>query len=381
MSENLMPAATAANTVAPLAPAALIRTLERVSGGTPPTATECLRILQIKDPEQLEWVFETARDLRRRYFGNRVFLYGFLYFSTYCRNNCRFCNYRRTNDRSPRHRKSPREIISAARRFSDQVHLIDLTMGEDPEFFHASGTGFAALIDLVREVKHVSDLPVMISPGVVPQHVLEEMAEAGADWFACYQETHNPILFDRLRTGQNYADRWQAKVAARRAGLLVEEGILCGVGESDEDILTSLDAMAQLGADQVRVMQFVPQQGTPMAETSTNGHQRELLVIALLRMMFPERLIPASLDIEGLSGIESRLQAGANVITSLVPPGEGFTGVSQCDLDIDTAKRVPAAIDSVLHRCNLIPATRQAYRRWVTHRRMHHRRRRLRGIS
>ena len=273
-----------------------------------------------------------------------------------------------TNERSPRYRKSPQKIILAVSRFSNQVHLIDLTLGEDPAFFDDDNHGFHDLVELVREVRAVSDLPVMISPGVVPHRVLKWLKDAGADWFACYQETHNPSLFNQLRTGQDYTKRWETKIAATRMGLLVEEGILCGVGETDADILSSLKAMALLDADQVRVMQFVPQQGTPMADNPTNGHHRELLIIALLRLMFPALLIPASLDIEGLSGLESRLLAGANVVTSLVPPGEGFMGVSQSDLDIDTAQRIPAAIDSVLQRCNLIPATAREYHRWITER-------------
>jgi len=49
-------------------------------------------------------------------------------------------------------------------------------------------------------------------------------------------------------------------------GLLIEEGILVGVGETDEDIFASLQTMKTIGVDQVRVMSFVPQKGTPMSK-------------------------------------------------------------------------------------------------------------------
>jgi methylornithine synthase len=365
MYENVMPLKTKAATMEQMDAPTLSGILNRILGGSRPTEAECLQILKIKDPVLLKRVFETACALRQRHFGNQVFLYGFLYFSTYCRNACRFCNYRSTNSLSARYRKSPEEIISAAGRFSDQVHLVDLTMGEDPMFFDENGRGFDALVDLVRSVKTASGLPVMVSPGAVPARVLKQMKLAGADWFACYQETHNPALFKALRAGQDYTDRWDLKRSAARMGLLVEEGILCGVGETDADIVDSLKAMAHLDADQIRVMQFVPQEGTPMAEIATNGFHRELLVIALLRLMFPDRLIPASLDVEGLSGLETRLLAGANVVTSIVPPQSGFMGVSQSELDIDTAKRSPGAVDAVLERCGLVSASTEGYLRWV----------------
>ena len=51
-------------------------------------------------------VFAAAREARARSFGDAVFLYGFVYFSTYCRNECAFCFYRADNDESPRYRKS-----------------------------------------------------------------------------------------------------------------------------------------------------------------------------------------------------------------------------------------------------------------------------------
>ncbi len=72
----------------------------------------------------------------------------------------------------------------------------------------------------------------MLSPGVVSGEALQQFAAAGADWYACYQETHNRALFARLRLHQSFDERLQAKRLARRYGMLVEEGILKGVGET-----------------------------------------------------------------------------------------------------------------------------------------------------
>ena len=51
-------------------------------------------------------VFAAAREARAAHFGDGVFLYGFVYFSTYCRNECAFCYYRADNALSPRYRKT-----------------------------------------------------------------------------------------------------------------------------------------------------------------------------------------------------------------------------------------------------------------------------------
>ena len=278
-------------------------------------------LLSLTHAEDLERLFKSARDVREKHFGKRVFLYGFLYFSTFCRNDCRFCQYRQGNHALARYRKTESEILAAAKEMAETgVHLIDLTMGEDPDLFADGDRGFERLADVCRKVRQETGLPVMISPGVMPDHALEMLANAGVTWYACYQETHSRSLYRRLRSGQDFDERMAAKRMARKRGMLIEEGLLTGVGESVEDLAVSMEMMTDLDAHQVRVMTFVPQEGTPMAEVPPSDNLKERIIIAVMRILFPDRLIPASLDVDGLDGLKARLDAGANVITSIVPP-------------------------------------------------------------
>jgi methylornithine synthase len=344
--------------------------LENARRGKSPDRKEIEYILRLRQTGDIEAVFKAARDLRRKHFDDRIFLYGFIYFSTHCRNNCSFCYYRRTNTLHRRYRQSSSEILDAARRLADSgVHLIDLTLGEDPQIFNHEERGFDRLIELVRAVRAETGLPVMVSPGVVPPDVLPGLAAAGACWFACYQETHNPALFKTLRPGQSYTDRLRAKRQARNLGLLIEEGILCGVGESDADVAESIEMMGYLDASQIRVMSFVPQKGTPMQDIKAPDPLRELMIIAILRLVFPDRLVPATLDVAGLAGLKSRLAAGANVVTSLVPPGFGLAGVAQSSLDISESRRTAGSIIHELEKFGLRAASSEDYTQWVQHRR------------
>jgi len=156
-------------------------------------------------------------------------------------------------------------------------------------------------------------------------------------------------------------------------GLLTEEGILVGVRETSEDIASSIDIMHMLGADQVRAMNFVPREGTPMENHSPPHPLRELLIIALLRLIFPDRLVPATLDVEGLSGLKRRLDAGANVVTSIVPPHQGLAGVAQSSLDIDDARRTVDSVFPILESCGLSAASAKEFRDWMDERRALHR--------
>lgn len=340
--------------------------LQRAASGQPVSSRDAATLLTLSDPVDIQALFAAARRVRAQYFGDLVFLYGFLYFSTHCRNNCRFCQYRKSNTALDRYRKSDADILTAAEEMAQTgVHLIDLTMGEDPDIFSRGEEGLKHLADIAGEVGRRTGLPVMVSPGVVPDRGLAMLADAGVTWYACYQETHTRALYDQLRPGQDFDARMAAKKKAARLGMRVEEGLLTGVGETVDDLVGSLETMAGMDAHQVRVMTFVPQAGTPMAGIPVQDDLRERMLIAVMRLMFPDRLIPASLDVDGLDGLQGRLEAGANVITSIVPPEKGLAGVAHNSLDINDARRTLEAIRPILGRCGLETADVKAYRKWV----------------
>lgn len=323
---------------------------------------EVILLLNQKEGKVLEEIFAAARTLRERHFGSRIFAYGFVYFSTYCRNECSFCFYRKSNAEPPRYRKTAEEITALAKALADSgVHLIDLTMGEDNAFLREP----ERLIEVVKEVKAATGLPVMISPGRVSEETVDAFKKAGVTWYALYQETYDRELYKRMRLNQDYDARMNIKRYARSRGLLVEEGLLTGIGDTVENRADAMLAMGGIGVSQVRTMTFVPQKGTPLENTHTDGNVNELLNIAVMRLLYPDKLIPASLDVEGLVGLEDRLMAGANVITSLIPPKTGLAGVSQSELDIDDGSRSVDGVLPKLKKCGLRLATNSEYQAFI----------------
>jgi methylornithine synthase len=351
--------------------------LDKAIRGFSPSRDDAIQLLSLKDSVSIQLVMSAARKVCRLHFGNQLFLYGFIYLSTYCRNYCTFCFYRKTNKQSPRYRKNSQEVIEIACELANSgVHLVDLTLGEDP-MIHDSGN-FHILIEMIEAVKKKTGLPVMISPGVVPEEILHQFAAIKTDWYALYQETHNPDLFKKLRTGQSFKNRNDKRTAARRAGMLVEDGILIGVGETLSDRADSIMAMQRNDVDQVRTMSFVPQSQTPLCKMSSPSRMTECLCIAVMRLTMPDRLIPASLDVDGIKGLKMRLAAGANVITSIIPPNNRLAGVSQSSLDIEQGLRTVSEVKKVITTMGLRIASGKVYQSWVedrkeiTARREHH---------
>jgi methylornithine synthase len=203
-------------------------------------------------------------------------------------------------------------------------------------------------VDLVNGVEESVNVPIMVSPGVMSREMFTSLRNAGADWFACYQETHNRELFSRLRPNQDYDIRLNQKIWARDKGMLTEEGIMIGVGETIADRVNSIKMMDKLKVQQVRAMTFVPQANTPMQGMPPTLMIEELVTLAVMRLVHQDKLIPASLDIEGVKGLRPRLDAGANVITSIIPPSKGLAGVAQHELDIENGERSKTNIEETL---------------------------------
>ncbi|MDR0778750.1 MAG: methylornithine synthase PylB, partial [Methanomassiliicoccaceae archaeon] len=84
--------------------------LEKASECKGLSKEEIEKLLLINDPDSLSDLLETAYNVKKKSFGNTIYTYGFVYFSTFCRNNCSFCYYRKSNG-IERYRKSADEIV------------------------------------------------------------------------------------------------------------------------------------------------------------------------------------------------------------------------------------------------------------------------------
>ncbi|MDW7732428.1 MAG: methylornithine synthase PylB [Methanolobus sp.] len=331
----------------------LDRFAEDIINGRQLTDEDLRELLSLDEEEDIRKLYYMAKKVRDHFFGNRVFLYSFVYFSTYCKNNCAFCYYNRCND-IQRYRLDMEEIRNIARALKNEnIHMVDLTMGEDP-YFHDNPEKF---VDIVKTVKEETGLPIMISPGVMDDSTLIRLHEAGADFLALYQETHDRELYRKLRVGQSFEERLHARKFAKSIGYCVEDGILTGVGNDIESTIESLRGMQRNEPDMVRVMTFVPQEGTPLEQVAQKSGISELKIISILRLMFPDRLIPASLDLEGIDGMVHRLNAGANVVTSIIASDCSLEGVVNYDRELEERDRDPRSVIKRLRTMNMEPAS------------------------
>jgi methylornithine synthase len=352
--------------------------IEDIISKKPLTDEAIHEMLSITDRSSLRKMYDAAVSVKNHFFGNSVYLYSFVYFSTYCKNPCSFCYYN-SNNKIDRYRITPKELRRMCEELKDEgVHMIDLTMGEDPHFHNMPQN----LLEFVKIAKEVTGLPVMVSPGVVDNSFIKALQAAGADFFALYQETYQKELYGKLRIGQSFEERIEARSNAKAAGICIEDGILTGfskmklssgepinpsVSDDIKSAIVSIRGMQKANPDQVRVMTFEPQPGTPLAETTQASDLMELKVISILRFVFPDRLIPASLDVAGIPGMVDRLNAGANVVTSIISADSKLEGVVNFDRDmsLNERKRDARSVIEKLHEMGLERGSQESFESYL----------------
>ncbi|HEY9575492.1 MAG TPA: [FeFe] hydrogenase H-cluster radical SAM maturase HydG, partial [Lachnospiraceae bacterium] len=71
---------------------------------------EAAILLECRQEDLIEQMFATAKELKERFYGNRIVMFAPLYLSNYCVNGCTYCPYHAKNKHIPRKKLSQEEI-------------------------------------------------------------------------------------------------------------------------------------------------------------------------------------------------------------------------------------------------------------------------------
>lgn len=190
----------------------------------------------------LEQMAQKAHRLTLQRFGNTILMYAPLYLSNLCTNGCLYCGFNATNQ-VPRQTLTLDEAEREARVLHDRGfrHLL-LVTGEAPK---AVDNDF-----LAAAVRRLRPLFSSISIEVYPmdQAGYGQMVEAGVDGLTLYQETYDPVLYEKMHPfgkKRDYTFRLQAPEGAGEAGMRrIGIGALLGLGHFRvEGFFTGLHAL------------------------------------------------------------------------------------------------------------------------------------------
>lgn len=94
---------------------------------------EAALLLECDEPELVQRIYHLAREIKRKFYGNRIVMFAPLYLSNYCVNGCVYCPYHAKNRTIPRKKLSQEEIRREVIALQDMGHKrLALEAGEDP---------------------------------------------------------------------------------------------------------------------------------------------------------------------------------------------------------------------------------------------------------
>lgn len=276
----------------------------------------------LEQPEIDEALFTWADAVRRKIYGTKVYLRGLIEFTNYCRNNCYYCGIRAGNHHLTRYRFGKSEILSCCYEgYALGFRTFVLQGGEDPYFTDL------IICDIVSAIREAfPDCAVTLSIGEKSRQSYQAYFNAGANRYLLRHETANEMHYRKLHPdSMSLTNRKRCLYDLKAIGYQVGSGFLVGAPfQKTVYLLEDLRFLQQLQPDMIGIGPFIPHADTPFRLDTAGSLTLTLRLIAVLRLLFPYALIPATTALGTIhpNGRELGLKAGANVVMPNLSPIE-----------------------------------------------------------
>ena len=242
---------------------------------------------------------QLARDIKKKYYGNRIVLFAPLYLSNYCVNGCVYCPYHYKNKNIDRVKLTQEQIEKEVIALQDLGHKrLALELGEDPvnnpiEYVLES-------IKTIYSIKHKNGAIRRVNVNIAATTVenYRKLKEAEIGTYILFQETYHKENYEALHpTGpkSNWAYHTEAMDRAMEGGIDdVGLGVLYGLNNYPYDFVGQLmhaehlEAYKGVGPHTISVPRIRPADDIDPDEFE-NGVPDEIFedIIALIRVAVP----------------------------------------------------------------------------------------------
>lgn len=269
---------------------------------------------------EADYLFERAREVRHRYYGNAVYTRGLIEFTNYCKNNCLYCGIRRDNREADRYRLSEEDILDCCRQgYELGFRTFVLQGGEDMYYTDER------VAELIKAIKtRYADCALTLSIGEKSKESYQRFFDAGADRYLLRHETADKVHYEKLHPADmSFDNRRECLWNLKEIGYQVGCGFMVGSpGQSAESLAEDMLFITELQPQMVGIGPFVPHHQTPFAGEVAGTVEQTLYLLGLLRLLKPNLLLPATTALGTIDprGREKGILAGANVVMPNLSP-------------------------------------------------------------
>ena len=160
---------------------------------------EAAVLLECDDNDLLEEIYALAREIKQRFYGNRIVMFAPLYLSNYCVNSCVYCPYHIKNKSIARKKLTQDEIRQEVIALQDMGHKrLAIEAGEDP--LHNPIEYILESIKTIYSIKHkngaIRRVNVNIAATTVENYC--RLHDAGIGTYILFQETYHKENYEKL---------------------------------------------------------------------------------------------------------------------------------------------------------------------------------------
>lgn len=277
-------------------------------------------LIENRNGETAARLFRLASETARRNFGNKIFIRGLIEMTNFCKNDCFYCGIRRSNVSAQRYRLTKYEIMECCRDgYSLGFRTFVLQGGEDGYYTDDIMT------DIISSIRTTyPDCAITLSLGEKTKDTYKKYYDAGADRYLLRHESANQEHYAKLHPReQTLASRMECLQALKDIGFQVGCGFMVGSPfQTTDNIVDDLLFIKDFSPHMVGIGPFIPHHDTPFRDMPPGTAELTLFLLAIVRLMNPKVLLPATTalgTIDG-NGRELGILAGCNVIMPNLSP-------------------------------------------------------------
>jgi biotin synthase len=300
----------------------VLRLIDKLNDDNYLDQAEFLFLLKNISLRELDYLKELSDSVRKRVYGKSVYMRGLIEFSNYCKQGCNYCGIRALNTNVDRYRLDKEVILDCCREgYRLGYRTFVLQSGEDPKFDDD------IMVDILKAVKaEFSDVAITLSVGEKTKEQYQKYYDAGADRYLLRHETANKDHYEKLHpTSMSFDNRMQCLKDLKEIGYQTGCGIMINSpGQTNESLVQDLEFIASFKPHMVGIGPFLNHDQTPFSGFDDGTINQTAVMVALVRIILPEVLLPATTALGTLhnKGREMVLKAGANVVMPNLSPTE-----------------------------------------------------------
>ena len=267
-----------------------------------------------------EFLGVEADKVRRKIYGDAVYIRGLIEMTNYCKNDCFYCGIRRSNTDATRYRLTEEEIMECCREgYGLGFRTFVLQGGEDLYFNDERMCGIVANIR-----KNFPDVAITLSLGEKTRESYQKLFDAGANRYLLRHETADNDHYHQIHPAElSPENRKRCLFDLKEIGYQVGSGFMVGSPfQTTKNLVSDLRFLQKLDPDMIGIGPFIPHEKTPFADKKQGELTLVLRMVSILRLMFPHALLPATTALGTIhpQGRELGLKAGANVVMPNLSP-------------------------------------------------------------